>query len=453
MRLQPPVKTRKLREALHAKAKGSPRYRFYALYDKVYREDILDYAYRKCAAQGGAPGVDGQSFAEIESYDVDRWLGELAEELRRKEYRPDAVRRVWIPKPNGELRPLGIPTIRDRVVQTAAVVVLEPIFEADLEPEQYAYREGRGALDAVRRVHSLLNTGHTEVVDADLAGYFDTIPHAELMKSVARRISDKWMLRLIKMWLEVPVEEIDERGRKHRSNRARREGRGIPQGAPVSPPLANIFLHLAFDAWMRKTHPGVPFERYADDVVAHCKTERQAMDVRRSIEARLTQCKLQLHPEKTRIVYCKDDDHRGSYPNEKFDFLGYTFRPRRSRNRWGKYFINFSPAASNEAMTRMRRTMRRWRVHLRSDKALDDLARMWNPTLRGWIQYYGHFYPSALYPVFRHLDRTLARWAMRKYKRLRRHRRRATHWLGGVARRDPRLFAHWHLLGIKPAAG
>jgi RNA-directed DNA polymerase len=217
--------------------------------------------------------------------------------------------------------------------------------------------------------------------------------------------------------------------------------------------LANIFLHLAFDDWMRKTHPAVPFERYADDVIAHCASEEQAQAVERSIEARLMLCKLELHPQKTKIVYCKDDDRRGSYPNEKFDFLGYTFRPRRSKNRWGKYFISFSPAVSKQAATKMRRQMRRWRLHLRSDKALDDLAHTWNPILRGWINYYGKFYKSALYPVFCHLNRTLCRWAMRKSKRLRRHPRRAEHWLGRVARREPRMFAHWELLGLKPTAG
>jgi RNA-directed DNA polymerase len=217
--------------------------------------------------------------------------------------------------------------------------------------------------------------------------------------------------------------------------------------------LANIFLHLAFDDWMRKTHPEVPFERYADDVVAHCRTEEQAKQILESIRKRLERCRLELHPEKTKLVYCRDDDRRGRYLHEKFDFLGYTFRPRRSKNRWGKFFISFNPAVSNEAAKKMRQEMRSWRIHLRSDKAIDDLARMWNPVLRGWIQYYGRFYKSALYAVLRHFNALLVRWAMRKYKRLRRHRRRAEYWLGGIACREPRMFAHWHLLGLRPAVG
>jgi len=238
--LKTPERVQKLQTALHTKAKGSPEYRFYALYDKIYREDVLAFAYDCCRANGGAAGVDDESFEDIASYGAAKWLGELAEELRDERYRPQAVRRVYIPKPNGSKRPLGIPTIRDRVAQTAAVLVFEPIVEADLQPEQYAYRRDRGALDAVKAVHSLLNTGHTEVVDADLSGYFDSIPHSELMKSVARRVSDRRMLHLIKMWLEAPVEEVDEQGQKRRTTRNKDDGRGTPQGSPISPLLANI---------------------------------------------------------------------------------------------------------------------------------------------------------------------------------------------------------------------
>ena len=236
MSLAPPATVEKLQAALHAKAKRAPAYRFYALYDKLYRPDVLAFAYARCRANGGAAGVDDRTFADIEAYGLGKWLGELTEELRQKTYQPQPVRRVWIPKPDGKQRPLGIPTIRDRVVQMAAVLVLEPIFEADLQPEQYAYRPDRSALDAVRAVHALVNTGHTEVVDADLSSYFDSIPNTELLKSVSRRLSDRQLLHLLRQWLEMPVEESDARGCKRRTTRNKDEGRGSPQGAPITPP-------------------------------------------------------------------------------------------------------------------------------------------------------------------------------------------------------------------------
>ena len=251
MSLTTPLSVQKLQTALHDEAKGSPKFRFYALYDKVYREDVMAFAYECCKANRGAAGVDGQTFEDIEEYGVQKWLDELTQELRSRIYQPQPVRRVWIPKRDGKQRPLGVPAIKDRVAQTAAVLVLEPIFEADLQPEQYAYRPDRNALDAVKHIHQLLNTGHGQIVDADLSGYFDSIPHSDLLKSVARRIVDGAMLHLIKMWLDAPVEETDERGNKHRSTRNRDEGRGTPQGAPISPLLSNLYMRRFVLGWKK----------------------------------------------------------------------------------------------------------------------------------------------------------------------------------------------------------
>jgi len=291
MSLTPTSTVQKLQAALQAKAKGAPTYRFYALYDKLYRGDVLEHALARCRENDGAPGVDGQTFGDIEMYGEEKWRGELAEELRTKTYRPQPVRRVWIPKSDGKQRPLGIPTIRDRVVQMAAVLILEPIFEVDLQPEQHAYRPDRSALDAVRAVHSLVKTGHTEVVDADLSGYFDSIPHSELMKSLARRISDRQVLHLLKQWLEMPVEERDERGRKRRTTRNKNEGKGSPQGSPISPLLANLYMRRFILGWKTLGHErrlDAHLVNYADDFVICCRgTAEQAMAEMRAMMSKL----------------------------------------------------------------------------------------------------------------------------------------------------------------------
>jgi RNA-directed DNA polymerase len=329
MNLTTPSSVQKLQTALHAKAKESPNLRFHALHDKVYRRDILTHAYERCQANGGAAGADGQTFDDIEKYGVGRWLDELTQELKSRTYQPQPVRRVYIPKPNGKQRPLGIPTIRDRVVQTAAVLVLEPIFEADLQPEQYAYRADRSALDAVRHVHKLINTGHQQIVDADLSSY------AELMKSVARRVVDGAMLHLIKMWLEAPVEETDERGNKHRSTRNRDEGRGTPQGAPISPLLSNLYMRrfvlgwktLGYERWWKAY-----IVNYADDLVICCHAA--AEEALAAMRIMMSKLKLTVNESKTRV--CK-------LPEEKFEFLGYTFGRCYSMKR-GRAFLGTVPS-------------------------------------------------------------------------------------------------------------
>jgi group II intron reverse transcriptase/maturase len=401
-----PEKVRKLQTALHAKAKRSPNCRFHQLYDKVYREDVLALAYRRCAANGGAAGADGQTFEDIESYDLERWLGELTQELRTKAYRPQAVRRVWIPKPDGRSRPLGIPTVKDRVVQMAAVLVLDPIFEADMPPEQFAYRHGKGALEAVKTVRALVEHGHDEVGDADLSGYFDSIPHTDLMKSVARRVCDRQMLRLIKMWLEAPIEETDEQGRTHRTTRNRDEHRGTPQGAPISPLLANLYMRRFVLWWKQRGYErqfGARIVNYADDFVICCRgNAARAMTAMRQMMTRL---KLTVNEAKT---------HIRRLPGESFDFLGYTIG-RCYAFRTGKPYIGMKP--SKAAIRRMRRriseaTTRSWYY-----ADVQDRVRTLNHMMIGWANYFclgpvGRAYGA----LDRHAQHRLRRWLCRKHK-------------------------------------
>jgi group II intron reverse transcriptase/maturase len=392
--------------ALRGKAKGSPEYRFYALYDKVYREDVLAHAYVCCKANGGAAGVDGQSFDDIEKHGRERWLGELTQELKSRTYRPHPVRRVYIPKPDGKLRPLGIPAVRDRVAQTAAVLVLEPIFEVDLQPEQYAYREDRSALDAVRRVHQLLNTGHREVVDADLSGYFDSIPHAELMKTVARRVVDGAMLHLIKMWLEAPVEETDERGNTRRSTRNRDEGRGTPQGAPISPLLSNLYMRRFVLGWKtlgHETRLRAFVVNYADDLVICCRgNAEQVMAVVRSLMEKL---KLTVNEAKTRVCHA---------PEEKFDFLGYTFG-RCYSPATGRSYIGTVPSKK-----RVQRICEMISAETGRNKTLLAEARVvqtLNRMMVGWANYFCLGPVSKAYrAVERHARQRLRRWLYAKHK-------------------------------------
>jgi len=405
--LTTPASVQKLQTALHDKAKESPSFRFYALYDKVYRKDVLAFAYACCKANGGAAGVDNQTFEDIEAYGAERWLDELAQELKSRTYQPLPVRRVYIPKPDGKQRPLGVPAIRDRVAETAAVLVLEPIFEADLPPEQYAYRRDRSALDAVRHVHKLINTGHGEIVDADLSSYFDTLPHSELLKSVARRVVDGAMLHLIKMWLEAPVEETDERGNKHRSTRNRDEGRGTPQGSPISPLLSNLYMRRFVLGWKKLGHEKrlkAYIVNYADDLVI-C-SRGKAAEALVTMRDMMTRLKLTVNETKTRV--CK-------LPEDKFDFLGYTFG-RCYSPKTGRAYLGTTP--SKKRVQRICQAISEATGRTKTQKAFEQIVTQLNQQMIGWANYFCLGPVRKAYrAVERHTCRRLRQWLRAKHGR------------------------------------
>jgi RNA-directed DNA polymerase len=407
MSLTTPESVWNLQQSLEAKAKANPTLRFYSLYDKIYRRDVLAHAWQRCRANGGSAGADGQTFEQIEAQGLGAWQDELTEQLKSKTYQPQAVRRVYIPKADGKQRPLGIPTIRDRVVQMAGVIVLGPLFEADLPDEQYAYRAQRSAHDAIRAVHGLVNRGHRQVVDADLSGYFDTIPHHELMKSVARRVSDGAVLRLIQQWLEMPVEETDGRGRRRRTTVNKDSGRGTPQGAPISPLLANLYRRRFILGWKQQgweKRLGAHIVNYADDFVILCRGSAQA--ARERMQKIMTVLKLTVNERKTKTC---------QLPEESFDFLGYTIG-RCYSTRTGRAYLGTRPA--KKRIQRICAVVSEQTQRSTLGQQTEEMVAELNRKLRGWANYFCLGPVSKAYrSVDSHTRQRLRQWLCRKHKK------------------------------------
>ena len=392
-------------------------------------------SYKRVKANKGAAGVDAQSIKQFEE-NLGANLYKLWNRMSSGSYFPPAVRQVEIPKASGGTRSLGIPTVADRVAQMVAKLYLEPQLEPIFHHDSYGYRPGRSALDAVAETRQRC-WRYDWVVEFDIKGAFDNIDHAMLMKALRHHNVEPWIELYVSRWLVAPFETTSEILIERTA--------GVPQGGVISPLLMNLFMHYVFDAWMQRTFPGCPIARYADDAVVHCRSLSEARRVYQAIDERLTDCKLKMHPEKSKIVYCKDSNRRAGYARTEFTFLGFTFRPRSAVNRQGRRFTSFLPAVSAGALKRMRATVRDWKLSRRTPASLGNLATQLNPTLRGWLQYYGAFYPTELRKLWLYVDMRLARWARRKYKRLAGYRWRSRRWLSKVAQRSPGLFVHWQL--------
>jgi RNA-directed DNA polymerase len=401
----------------------------------VISKQLVWEAYQRVKANRGAPGVDEESIAAFEM-DLKNNLYKIWNRMSSGTYFPPPVRAVEIPRPHGGgVRVLGVPTVGDRIAQTVVALTLQPRTEMIFHPDSYGYRPGRSAHDALAACRERC-WQKDWVLDVDIKSFFDSLDHALVIKAVTANITpeQRWVLLYVQRWLTAPLQQPD--GRAHPRDR------GTPQGSAVSPVLANLVLHYAIDEFLAREFPTVPFERYADDAVLHCVTERQAREVWVALAARLAGLGLQLHPDKTRIVYCKDDRRHGSYENVSFTFLGYTFQPRKAKTRDGKLYINFLPAVSLGALATMTGQIRRWRLPRWTTRNPDQLADRINPVVRGWMTYYGRFYRSRLYPLLARINTYLMRWASRKYTRLRSYKRFKAWWLGLIDR-EPHLFAHW----------
>jgi RNA-directed DNA polymerase len=395
-------------------------------------------AYQHVKRNGKAAGVDGQSLEDF-GLDLKNNLYKLWNRMASGSYFPPPVLRVEIPKASGGVRPLGIPTVADRVAQMVVKQILEPELEPIFDPDSYGYRPEKSAHQAVEVARKRC-WEHDWVVDLDIEGFFDSIDHQLLMRAIRCHTQEGWVLLYLERWLKAPVQLPDGTLQDRQM--------GTPQGGVISPLLANLFLHYTFDTWMRRSYPSIPFERYADDVVCHCRTQREAETLKAALEARFGECHLRLHPQKTQVAYCKDSNRQADYPQIQFTFLGFTFRPRMAKNRHGKIFTNFLPAVSPQALKRMRATIRDLRLRRHVQLSLEEIARRLNPTLRGWWQYYGRFFPTELRSkFFRYFDERLGSWLRQKHKPLARRRGRSLHVLNRIAKERPYLFVHWQTLG------
>lgn len=391
-------------------------------------------AFELIKENGGAAGVDQQSLTDFERNLKDN-LYKLWNRLSSGSYFPPPVKAVPIPKKSGGERILGVPTVGDRIAQMVIKLTFEPFIEPHFLPDSYGYRPNKSALDAVGVTRQRC-WHHDWVVEYDIKGLFDNLEHKLLMKAVRKHTDNRWIILYIERWLKAPM-QMPDGSLKERT-------KGVPQGGVVSPVLSNLFLHYVFDVWMKQKHPDILWCRYADDGLVHCKTERQAQRLLAELRQRYKECGLELHPDKTKIVYCKDGSRKGRYSRVEFDFLGYTFRRRTAKNtKRNSMFVNFTPAVSKVALKSMRAETRKWDIRNRTDLNLKDIANMYNPVLRGWIAYYGRYYRSGLYPVFRHFNKTLIAWAMRKFGRFRNRKTWASIFMEKISEREPSLFAHW----------
>lgn len=390
-------------------------------------------AWYKVRENKGSAGVDSESIADFEK-NLRGNLYKLWARMSSGSYMPPPVLLVEIPKKGGGKRPLGIPTVSDRIAQMVVKQMIEPAIDKVFDTDSYGYRPGKSAIDAIESCR-VRNWRYNWVLDLDIKGFFDNIPHDLLMKAVQRHTNCKWHLLYIKRWLEAPVQR--------RNGEQTERPKGTPQGAVISPLLANLFLQYCMDCWLKRNFPQCPFERYADDAVIHCKTEAEAQALKEALGKRLEECGLQMHPEKTKIVYCKDEDRKGNYSNIKYDFLGYGFQPRRAKNKKGKLFVSFLPAISDKARKSIREKLRACKTLQETTSELPDIAKELNAKLRGWINYYGEFYKSKLTQTLEKVEQLLIKWARRKYKKLRLRLNAAIEWLKQIRKTQPKLFAHW----------